>query len=169
MKTNQTSHLHFCPGLSPQVSSFIQKQDLLKIIMYNLDRNKAFVETKGLAIHLKLKNAHLPVIILTKTTTLIYIISKQPKARCFMNSKALECICRNTRHAPVHSSVFLLLPSPTWGRKKFCGPCTLQRLFMLKQDHTKLSLLASHTAAIAVFSPLFFATSNPVMLPQPVI
>lgn len=105
MHTNQTSHLHFCPGLSPQVSSFIQKQDLLKITRYNLDRNIALVETKSLAIPLKLKNAHLPVILLTKTTTLIYITSKQPKAPYFMNSKALRCLCRNTRHALVHSSI----------------------------------------------------------------
>lgn len=154
MQANQTCHLHFCPGLSPQVSSFIQKQDLLKIIRYNLDRNKFFVETNGLAIHLELKNARLPVIILTKTTTLIYITSKQPKAPCFMNSKALGCICRNTRHDPVYSSVFLLLLSPTRGRKKFCDPCTLQRLLMLKQDHTKRSLLASHSSYCFFLSTL---------------
>lgn len=43
---------------------------------------------------------------------------------------------------------------------------------MLKQDHLKLSVLASHTprtTALAFFSPHFFTSSHPALLPQPVI
>lgn len=61
MKTNETPNLHFCPGLGPQVSSFIQKQVSLKIARHNLNRNTAFVYTLVLVYIFKSEEHSSPI------------------------------------------------------------------------------------------------------------